>query len=280
MAFERVVELSVGEGGGLGLLISDLHIDFDIERSITFSENSASFVVYNAKNSTRNKVLKKGNSIVFKAGYQDQGIGTLFIGNITEAQSRREGPDWITDIQASAIRSDKKPLENTTITTAYAPGALLSSVVAEIGVAIGLVVLGSENASIPLNNGWVFAGTVKGALDYCNKVLKDNDAAIFIDNNTIVIYKTDGSTSVFSGVVLDYTSGLISVEKIIETTDKKKRKENRIGFTSLLVPKLKPNGLLKIQNVPENAGSYLIEKVHFIGNNYGGEFNCDGEAVA
>lgn len=279
MAFERVVEMTVGKSG-FGLLISDLHLDFDIERSITFSENSAQFTIYNAKASTRNEVLQKENNIVFKAGYEDEGIGTLFIGNITEANSRREGPDWLTEIQASAIRSDKEPLQNTTITTSYAPTTLLAAPLGEIGTALGLVVLGLENAQIVLPNGWAYSGSTKGALDYCNKILKNNNAALYIDNNTIVIYKTDGSASVFTGVFLDYTSGLLSVQNITETTDEKKRKEKRIAFESLLIPKITPNGLIQIRDVPENAGAYLVEKVHFFGNNYAGDFNCDGEAVA
>lgn len=278
MAWNRQIELTVG-ADGTGLLISDLHIDFNVERSITFSENSSEFVIYNAKADTRNKILQKDNNLIFKAGYEDEGIGTLFIGNITESKSIQEGPDWKTTIQAAAIRSEKEPLENTTVSISFASKSLLNSIIDEIGTAMGLVVLGSENASVELPNGWTYVGSAKGALGYCNQVLKDNDAALYIDNNSIVIYRTDVISSRFSGLILSYDSGLKSVQEITETTDEKKRKEKRISFNSIMLPKIQPNGLIQIKNT-KNDGTYLVEKIRFFGNNYGGEFDCEGEAIA
>ena len=277
MAWNRKVELIV-ESDLSAVTISDLHVDFDVQRSVTFSDNTATFTVYNASEDTRKEILRQGNNLVFKAGYEDEGIGVLFIGNITEAVSRLQGPDWVTEIQASAIRSDSEPLENTNVVLSYAPSTSLASVLRQLGTAMGLVVTGAENANITLPNGWVYVGSTRGALDYCLKILKDNNAALYIDNNTIVIYRTDTTSSTFTAVYLDYDSGLKSVEDITETTDETKRAEKRIGFNSIILPKIQPNGLIQI-STPGLSGIFLVEVVRFSGNNYGGGFDCEGEAV-
>ena len=82
MAWGRIVELSVGSEGE-GLLISDLDIDFKVIKSLTFADNYAEFRIYNAKEETRTKILKKGNNLIFKAGYEDEAVNTLFVGNIS-----------------------------------------------------------------------------------------------------------------------------------------------------------------------------------------------------
>jgi hypothetical protein len=41
------------EGEQFGTVVSDLHMDFEVHRSTRYSENTGSFKIYNAKESTR-----------------------------------------------------------------------------------------------------------------------------------------------------------------------------------------------------------------------------------
>ncbi len=277
MAFKRVIELSVGESG-TGLLISDLDIEFNIERSITFSENTAEFTIYNAKESTRKEVLKEGNNIIFKSGYEDEGISTLFIGNITEAKSIQEGADWISTISASSIRSSRSPLENTYVTISYAPDALLNRPLRDIATALGLVLIGEDNALINLDNGFTFVGSARAALNYCKEILRVNGVELYIDNTEIVVYNVDNRDSRFSPIYLDYESGLLRVNDITEYKTQTAKIPRRISFESLIIPKMQPNGLINI-NTDKINGLFLIEKLTFEGDNFGGENRCMGEAV-
>ena len=205
MAFNRQMELIIGYGN-IGVQVSDLEMTFDIQRSITFSENTATFTITNANEQTRNMIAQEKNNVTFKAGYVDEGIGTLFIGQVTEASSEKNDANWITTIKASAIQSTNKPLEYTTLALSYKPGSLLSTILLEIGTTMGVFVAGAENANITLPNGLVYAGTVKGALEYCLAILKDNNKGVYIDNNEMVIYNVGVKDSRYSVVYLDFDS--------------------------------------------------------------------------
>ena len=216
MAFNRVVELSVGENGR-GLLFSQLDIDFRIEKTTTLANNTAEFTIYNAKEATRKDVLKKGNNLIFSIGYEDEAIGTVFVGNITSSLSHKSGNTWITKIKASSIRSKDQPLQVIPIALSYGVNTPISQPLDILANAAGLVVSGITNiTNIRMSNGWVYAGTFGGALRYIKAILDSNNIGMYIDNNEIVIYKI-GVASRFKTVLLSYTGGLLSVKDITKT---------------------------------------------------------------
>jgi len=293
MAFDRVVELFVkaNDAPNLGLEISNLDMTFDIKRSNQFSDNVAKFTVFNAEEFTRNEILIKGSNLIFNAGYVDEGVSTIYIGNITEANSYPTSDGWQTDITSMSIRSANQPLAYVTVSLSYNNKVLLSKIIKDLANEIGLVLIGAENANINLPNGWVYAGGLRGALKYCQNILKDNDAALYIDNTQVVVYRTANRDSKFSVLLLDYDSGLKSVKDITETNetdnentkDKKPKTpalppEKRIAFDAILIPKMQPNGLIKI-TTPKIDGVFLVENINFKGDNMAGAFDCSGEAV-
>lgn len=277
MAFNRKVELTIGSDG-TGLLISDLQFEFRIERSITFSENTAEFIIHNAKQDTRKEILKEGNNLIFKAGYEDDGVGVIFIGNISDSKSVQERADWITTIQAASIQSSDKALENAYISTSYGPDIFLSRPLKEVANALGLAIFGEENAQINMDNGFVFAGTARAALQSLKKTAEANGIGIYTDNNEIVLYRIGDQTSRFSPVYLDYESGLLSIDDITEYDNQSTQDPKRVGFESLIIPKLQPRGLIRVANTDQD-GVYQIEKLNFNGDNFGGDNRCIGEAV-
>lgn len=86
---------------------------FRVINNSLFSCGSAVFQIYNLSEDTRNDLYKDPyeqftyKQIIFAGGYQiDSSNGgaitlpIIFRGNITQAYSYRQGPDWITEIQA------------------------------------------------------------------------------------------------------------------------------------------------------------------------------------
>lgn len=275
MAFNRVVELSIGEDG-TGVLISALDIDFRVEKTATLAENYAEFTIYNAKESTRNDILKKGANVILSLGYEDEAVGTVFIGNIDKATSSKKGPDWITKIKAYTIRSKDAPLEIIPISLSYGPGTSVAQPIRAISQAAGLTLSGVENVqSITLPNGWVFAGTFKGALRYLKGILDANDIGIYIDNSEVVLYQL-GVASRYKVVLLSTTGGLLSITDITKAEETKKR----IEFTSLVIPQIRVNGVVTVTGTDTNNGSYIVDQFSIDGNNYGGKFEMVGEATA
>jgi len=285
MALQRQIELSVG-ADGTGLLISDLDVSFEVIRSVTFAENTAGFTITNAQESTRREILKQGNNVIFKAGYEDEGIGVLFIGNISMASSVRSGPDIITTLECVSVRGKDKPLGTTYVSLSYGPDVSIKKPLQDIAAALGLVLMGADNTAeialgnINLDGGFTAAGTARAALDYCKNILKANDVGLYIDNTELVVYNLRGRTSRFTPVYLDYESGLITVQEIEEEDNQSAQDPipKKVEFDCLINPKLQPNGLVQIKT-PHVNGFFIIDKLTFSGDNFGGDFHCVGEAV-
>jgi len=286
MAFSQIVELKVGTspttgGAGVGLLISDLNIEFEVQRSIQFSDNSCTITIYNAKETTRNNVLVEGNNVVLSAGYEDESIGTIYIGNIVSSVSVQTGVDWQTTITCGGLQGADRRFDYVTVSLSYAPGTRVIDVLNQIALSLGLRVFGRDNAQgITLPNGYVFAGTAKEALRYCKRILNNTSIDLYIDNATLFIYRQGQQDSRFRSVYLDYNSGLF--QAFIENEEYRvgNRTENRprVKYSCLLNHNLEPSGLVTIRSNNVN-GTYVNEKVVFKGGNFGKVFICEGEAI-
>jgi hypothetical protein len=278
MAFKRKVEFTAGSSG-TGLLISGLDIDFDINRSVTTSDNTAEFIVYNAKRETRKEILKKNNNVIFKAGYEDEGTGTIFIGNIYESFSVKQDSDWVTTVRAAAIRDESSPIESILLSLSYTGGTSFSILVQQVATALNLSIFGLRNISQrKIVNDFVFSGDARACLKLISRALSSFNVGVYIDNASIVLYNIGTASEEFSALYLTYDSGLLNVSDITEYEEEEGTPEKkRIQFASIMLPKAQPNSLLTIKGT-DNDGVYIAEKLRFYGNNYGGDFNIDGEA--
>lgn len=281
VAFNRVVEMKAGTSSG-SVLISGLDISFDITRSRKFSNNVAKFKIYNLTQDTVSKMLKKGNSITFKAGYQDEGLGLIYIGQITQATLDKNTPDNIVTVECGSIQNANTKLSSVTVSLAYKKDTSLSRPINEIGTALGLAICGIENASsIRLSNGFNLAGTAKDAMRYIQGVLERNNLGLFIDNTNLKIFKK-GEGENRKAVVLSTKTGLLESPKLTDNTegDEKIQKQlsKRALFRSILNYKVVPNGYVDIRS-EDVTGVFIVDKCNFTGDNFGGNFEVKGEAI-
>lgn len=284
MAYNRTIELKIGENGQ-GLLISDLDVEFEVERSNTFSLNTCKLKIYNANENTRKNILKRNNNVVLSVGYEDEGMGTIFIGNIVSSSSiLMSNGDYITDIEAASLRNLSQPIEHITVSLSYGPNIKITEPLKAVASALGVIVLGASNASgITLPNGWCFAGTARQALMEIEKRLRPHGIGFYQDNTEIVIYNRGDVSSRFEGVLLSKASGLLSIkekEDDSNTGDVPVENKKTIEFSSIMNPSIQVNGLLVVQGEDTYDGSYLVEKVIYSGNNFGGDYKVSGEAIA
>ncbi len=281
MAFKRKVEMTVGENivdGGTGLDISNLDIIFNITRTLTLSSNSASFDIYNAKQETRDDILKKGNVVIFKAGYEDEdNVGTIFIGSIIESKTRKDNTDFVTELECLDFASNKEGLKFETISLSYAAGTQTTTLIDDIVNILNIAIAGQDNVTSTLNNGFVFAGTRGKLLKRLKKILFAEDLGLYFDSSEMVIYKLGEADSTFGIVRVTPNSGLIgTIEDITDEDDEDDKK--RVKFKSLLNAKIKPNTVINAE-ADINSGTYIVEKVTFVGDNIDGDFFAEVEAV-
>lgn len=258
-----------------GLEIKTLDMDFDITRARTFEENSALFSVFNLSRESKDKFVKKGSALIFSAGYEDEGIGTIFSGAISDIKEEMDGGDVKTTIQA-VTASGENDLDTVYVELGYSKGAFVSDIINQISVAMGLAVYGLGQARVKLNNGFFFSGTARQALKRCQWFLLANNVEIMIDNGEIILWNIQGSSRYSVGVV-GYNSGLISARAIVSDKPGEEDKK-RIEVKSLLVPKYRPDSLVKIEG-DSVTGIFVIDKIQFVGSTYGEDFDCVMECV-
>lgn len=287
MAFNRIITVKVGpaptEGKTYadGVLISELDLSFEIVRSVTLSDNKCDLSIYNATEDTINKMLKAGNNIRIEAGYEDEGSGVLYVGNILESFVTYDGLNRVVNLKAGGIQKSQEALEYLTTSLSYSANSNLALPLKDVSSALGLSPFGVEQgASITMPNGFSYTGSVKGALYQLNKILKSNGYGLFIDNDIMVVYKLNFKDTKFKFAYLTHESGLINA--FYKTHEYKKGDDKeylpRVEYKCLLNPNLVPNGLVTIKGKAVD-GTFINEKVTFKGDNFGGEFTTSGVAI-
>jgi len=281
VAFKRKVEMRAGTSA-VSVVISDLDITFDILRTRNFSNNVAKFRVYNAKEDTVSRMLSKGNSIIFSAGYEDEGTGLIYIGQITDSVPSKNPPDPYVDITCGSIQSSATKLLSASVSLGYKPNTNLSRPITEIGTALGLSLSGLENiSSLRMQNGYTCTGTVKDALRYVQGILARKGMGLFIDNTTLVIFKK-GVGYNRRAVKLSPSTGLLEAPKLVENQELDEAVEEdltqRVTFKSILNYKIVPNGYVDIESASV-TGQFLVDKCRFKGDNFGGDYYVEGEGV-
>lgn len=283
MAFNRKASLKAGDLNQ-ALLISDLHFKFEVNRDRQFKANNATIRVYNPSQSTINNVLQKGKSIVIEAGYEDEGTGVIYIGQITTSTPGREGPDTVLDIVSNSLQGTSEDLASTIISLSYKKETEVISVLKNLATIMNLAPYGLEHASgVALKNGYVFTGAPKSALDYCADIIKKEGLIIFIDNESLIVSPEVDPPEV--GVTdLRVETGLLQAKKLNSTKDKGKAEENKLAnkitFVSILNQQIGPNRHIQVDNGRDINGLYVVDKCTFTGANFGAsQFTVKGEAI-
>ena len=190
-----------------------LDADCSIQRSNRARYNTAAIKIYNLPLEMRTKVEQHNRLIRIDAGYEDEGFGTWFYGQIITAFSTPLSTgDFETTIQAMQFRAINMAFESLYVSMQYKSGTNLMKIVSDIGALLGVSVIGLKNADIVTPHGFVHTGQMKLALDYVAKILRPEGKAIFYDLGEIVVYNVGQATSEFEEVYLDNECGLLEAK--------------------------------------------------------------------
>lgn len=195
-------------------LLQTLDCEVDIRRSNRMRYNTAKIKIFNLGQELRDKCREDFNIVRVDAGYADQGIGTVFFGQIDRSSSRLVGADWETTIQAAHFRSFNvgkgrdMGYDSLYPSLSYDPGTNLRDILSDVGQILGVPVVGLPSVDVVLPSAFVSVGTMKKVLEQITATLKHNGMNLFYDMGQIVVYKV-GGTSTFEAVYLDKNSGLL-----------------------------------------------------------------------
>lgn len=220
MAFGRVVQLLVGKfskgnetGGETTLDLSALDMEFEVTRSVEWYDNGAEITIYNPKPYTLNSIMNEGNSVILKAGYEDEGgAKTIFAGQIAYAVPKRNGKDVVLEINCVQARGNFYQLARLNCSVCFSKGKTVRACLQELCDYAGIVLRAGQGAFIdePLEHPYRRSGTFTDVIqDFYEYALKGAGKTIlYLDNNELIVMGRDKSIDL-EEVYLSHETGLL-----------------------------------------------------------------------
>lgn len=333
MAFERKMELLVGvfkdaavsvsSGGGEktaqeGYLIESLDYEFDITRSTEYYKDTATFTIYNPNDDTVQNIMNFGCSVIFRAGYEDEDMATIFVGQIAMAYPEEDNPETTKLVLiCKSQRGAQYPLQRTYVTAFVDDGKSYYDVLKLIADYVGVALSGAEKLKDrKLDAGYIINGNVRDEIvNFTKRKLRALGGDVLISNNEMIYYEKNSVT--FSTVYLNYRSGLISAKAVRDETYQSTEdafNENReyyLGLANSGDPEVAKQKAMEAKIQPKNevdfecifhpglhvltpihidarksendhvsvVGEFFIKELHYHGGNFAGsQYSVSGRA--
>lgn len=290
--FDRVYRLLVGKKGeSKGLEITELRIQFDIEKTAKKNPNKNSIKIYNLTKTTREELEKPDTRCLLYAGYKDgDGALLLFSGAVTFAWSKYDLPEVVTEFE---LGDGAPEIRDTTISVGYDKGIKSTQILNDVSKQMGTpLTLPSDAPERVWANGLSYYGSARTLLD---KVTKGTGLEWSIQNGNLQVIKS-GMVTTRQGIVLSANSGLIgSPERNrkakegtadVKDTSKKKVKVSTLaqhhdGWStkSLLMPTINPGDRVKLESRSVNGVFRVQEVKHHGDSDAGGDWQTELKLV-
>ncbi len=275
MAFQRNCELNVSTKGGDTVKISDLRIDFDIERGYAPEENRALIRIYNLTKETSAAITEADGHALLRAGYKDESTGAIFSGDILRGWREWVGNDYVTVIEAYDGRTS---VMGGQVSLSYAPGTDALTVAQALLGAVGLPYKGTD--LIPggqYAHGYCYIGMGTDGLE---ELLARYGLIYTVQDETLYIMQP-GAAAEDTGLTLKEGGALLSLPQPVsdktDTDDIGADAPNRWAFGAKLNPQLVPGASVSVE-ASTFKGGLVIKTARSTGSNMDGDFRVDIEA--
>lgn len=257
MPAQRAYRLTVGNiliDASDGITPNDLRVAFRVERDTKKVPNDVRVVVYNLNEGNREGLTQLQNvSVHLEAGYVDDGIGTLFLGDLRSARTTKQGPDYVTTVDGG---DGENGVRVGSFNRSFVAGTPIGSVIRELAESLGLG-LGNAGdfANAQLTNGSATLKrplTVSGPVYYSlDKVCNSCGLSWSIQDSAVQINELDRPLGAEEGPLVTPTSGLIGVPEIEIATKAAEgvtKGQTVVSAVSLLRTDIIPGRALRVES--------------------------------
>lgn len=246
-------QLSNGNFGRNNVVIISypLTLNFNVSRTTQSTNNIGKFRIYNLSPDTRKLIfhdrvqIDQYRQIILQAGYETEPkLPIIFQGNINYAYSYREGPDWITEIEAF---DGGFATINGNVSMSVPQGWNLQQLIETIISTMPHVEMGavsnfrSENSRglTLMGNSWDVIGKLTG------------NSLNFIDNEKAYVIKNNEYVNGIQGILkLSSESGILNSPR---------RFNNQVDVDILFEPRIVVGQILTLEsNEPYNNGEFVV----------------------
>lgn len=277
--FRRVARLTVMVPiAGAGFLpanraiheITDLRLQFKVTKHLGKAPNTGAITIVNLNAESRAAFQRKDCAVLLEAGYPTT-IAKIFLGDVRVANSRHEGTQWMTTLEAGdGERAYLHPRAN----ESFKGGTSAATVVEKLGRVMGLDVgnlqaQASELAGHQYVNGRQIRGRASRELD---RILRSHRLEWSIQDGALQVLRPGQALQYV--VDLGPDTGLVGTPDV--GTPEKKKKRPTIKWRSKLIPEIKPGGIVNLRS-SVHTGRVRVTEITHLGDTSSGDWYTDGE---
>lgn len=266
ITFDRVAELQVGT-----LVVSGLRFAFNVERTLRATPGKAEIKVYNMTEAHRGEVESLDTvPVTLSAGYAE-GTHVIFKGDLKNAKSRIETPNWITTLDGvdgsrrQSARTRRSFRSGTSLT------AVVQALAGDLGLGVGNVAETIAAATLAGASTTFATGTALDGNAWATLVAlcASAELELSIQNETLQVLPLRQALT-GTALVLSQDSGLVGSPT--------KEKGGRIKFQAQMIPDLFPGRLVEMRSRNIVGGQYRVTKCAYKGDSEAQDWGIDAEA--
>ncbi|HEE9910230.1 TPA: hypothetical protein R8G48_003297 [Citrobacter braakii] len=220
MAYGRQYEVKVFSSDGEIISIKDIDVDFSCVRDDEKEPNEATLTLWGLTSETQNSIVQAGSLVTISAGYLDEGLFTLFQGELINASAVTVKPDEVYGLRIRLFEA-LIPYRASVTSRNFRKGQRLKDAVALVASDMGLACQFSKSASL-----LTLAKNVSAAAlsrDVLSGLCRPVNATWSLQYQTILV--TAGDAVSDSAAAFSPSSGLLGAPLLkIHSPKRKKRK--------------------------------------------------------
>lgn len=277
----REYQFSAGQAGGAGFRISELHINFSVEKADVASPNTAKISLWNLNPAHKAALEEKDCIVTLNAGYRGN-TPMVLTGTVTNVVTEDDGADQKTTID---VLDGRKELRDSYITLGYLQSTDSKLILQDAAGQIGLSITFSQGASFKPLESYSYVGLAKNVMD---KVCASNNLTWTIQNGIIQVTKPNEPISTVAHLINPQT-GLIGSPKKLTQSEKnsgntaeensqKNKAQTGWEIRYFLNAAIGVNDLIQLQS-KSASGIFRVESVKLQGDNMAGDWICIAKVV-
>lgn len=265
------------------LLVENLDVRFQVQLDDS-NIGKAEIAIFNLNEVHRKRIEQEANApgagveVTLSAGYQDQPLAQLFKGDVREAASMRDPPDWVTALRTG----DGDGVAQARVNKAYGKGAPLSvmwkdavtALQAQAGIGVGNAIAAFQRGQFADGvNALLSGGALQGSvIKEIQRLAKAAHLDVSVQDKELVVTPT-GTPLEATAVLLSPQTGLIGSPERART-----KGAQVLKVKALLIPGLRPKRTVQVQSSLV-SGLYVIRKATYKGDTAGQDWYVDMECV-
>ena len=293
MLFDRVYRLLIGKKGSeQGIEITNLRIQFDIQKTSDKNPNNSKIKIWNLKKSTRQEIEKPNTRCLLYAGYkEDAGPVLIFSGSVTYTFTKFEPPDIITEMD---LGDGVQEIRDTTISVGYGKNVKSKQIFNDVAKKMEVsLTMPNDIEDREWKNGLSYYGSARTLLD---KTAKASNLEWSIQNGVLQVIEA-GMVTTRQGIEISSSSGMVGSpdsereDKAESKGEKGKSSKSDKGKSTepkqqwdgwkvktLLLPMLNPGDRVLL-NSRAVDGVFRIEELTHTGDSHEGDWQTELKLV-